>query len=169
MGSSSQLMTLVQVSYYPQHILPLFSSLYTNNPCLVPKGPGPVARRLAHHFDRVVVSDAGKANIEAAKDMLSSASTTENRSKFTFLNTPAESIHNSVPPSIDFTSVASTFVPHSRSNSTRFLKLFPGSLRAQECSPNKKKKYGCLADGEVEQWHSTISTPRMPSSPSHQH
>lgn len=49
----------------------------------------------------------------AAKDMLPfSASQAGNGSKFTFLHSPAESIHNSLPPSsIDFASVASMFFP----------------------------------------------------------
>ncbi|KAK2600443.1 hypothetical protein N8I77_009974 [Diaporthe amygdali] len=74
-------------------------------------GPGPVARRLVHRFDRVIVSDAGEANLVAAKHMLSfSAPPAEIRSKCTFIHSPAESVHKSIPPSsIDFASVAMAF------------------------------------------------------------
>ncbi|KAL2274998.1 hypothetical protein FJTKL_02599 [Diaporthe vaccinii] len=103
---------------YPDSMFSMWLS-YHRNQCNgifrsahdVGAGPGPVARRLLHHFDEVVVSDAGKANIEAAKGMLSfSASPAEHGSKRTFIHSPAEFIHNSVPlSSIDFASVAMAF------------------------------------------------------------
>ncbi|ROV87281.1 hypothetical protein VSDG_09890 [Cytospora chrysosperma] len=76
-------------------------------------GPGTLARRLNPHFDRILVSDAGRANILSAKDILASPPTpahpTES-SKYVFLHSPAESVHASVPPSsIDFACVAMAF------------------------------------------------------------
>ena len=76
-------------------------------------GPGTVARRLGEHFDRIIVSDAGHANILAAERTLASLSTPAlpaGSSKFVFLHSPAEFVHRSVPSSsIDFACVAMAF------------------------------------------------------------
>ncbi|KUI60852.1 putative S-adenosylmethionine-dependent methyltransferase CRG1 [Cytospora mali] len=76
-------------------------------------GPGTVARRLGPYFNRILVSDAGRANIRCAKDILASPSPPAfqtDLSKYVFLNSPAESVHISVPPSsIDFACVAMAF------------------------------------------------------------
>ncbi|KAK7739057.1 hypothetical protein SLS53_005955 [Cytospora paraplurivora] len=71
------------------------------------------ARLISPHFESILVSDAGHANLLSAKNNLASSSPpshTDESSKFAFIQSPAESIHVSVPPSsTDFVSVAMAF------------------------------------------------------------
>lgn len=67
-----------------------------------------MAIRLGPHFEKVIVSDAGQANITSAKRNLASQSPLD--SKFTCVHAPAESVHASIPPaSVDFVSVGMAF------------------------------------------------------------
>lgn len=71
-------------------------------------GPGTLAIRLGPHFEQVIVSDAGQANITSAKRNLASPSPGD--AKFTCLHAPAESVHTCLPPaSVDFVSVGMAF------------------------------------------------------------
>lgn len=70
-------------------------------------GPGTLASRLAPLFTHMIVSDAGAANLSAAKASLAASSPT---TKFTFLHTPAEQAHARLSPnSVDFVSVGMAF------------------------------------------------------------
>ncbi|KAJ4412491.1 hypothetical protein N0V82_008760 [Gnomoniopsis sp. IMI 355080] len=71
-------------------------------------GPGTLASRLAPLFTNMIISDAGAANIRSAKANLASPS--NKPTKFTFLHTPAEQSHATLPPaSVDFVSVGMAF------------------------------------------------------------
>lgn len=114
-ASFTGLMTLVQVSSSsPSHVSPYPSQWSANSHShAFLEGPGTVARRLGTHFDRILVSDAGRGNILSAQNNLASPSTPEllvESSKYVFCHSPAESVHASVPPSsIDFACVAMAF------------------------------------------------------------
>lgn len=69
-------------------------------------GPGTIAMRLGPHFDHIIVSDAGQANIASAKSNLASPYA----SKFTFIHSPAEASASAIAPSsVDFVSVGMAF------------------------------------------------------------
>lgn len=73
-------------------------------------GPGTLSIRLGHLFDRVVVSDAGQANIAAAEKNLKPSAPPGQPHKFTFLHSPAEQLRAAVAPSsVDLACVGMAF------------------------------------------------------------
>ncbi|KAF3765186.1 hypothetical protein M406DRAFT_70317 [Cryphonectria parasitica EP155] len=98
---------------YPQSMLEMWLDYHREHGgkfhCLhdVGAGPGTLSMSLHPLFDHVVVSDAGSANVQSAKRSLTSTTVSP---KFEFIQSPAETVHASIPPSsVDLVTVGMAF------------------------------------------------------------